>query len=241
MYILNLLEKSQAFECIERTGQTGEKCDIKITLKTGEKKSLQIKTLTKMKENSYYMTNGSKYPNNTLIAMISNDRLFFALEFSQNIIVKKLALSFGNNQSKYKDLMFKNVDLFIKKLILLIPNSCDYELLLGSNGMKEFKMFERLNEFCQNKDLTFERNDTNSNAIDFYINGIPMQGKYCSSNSKDALTYTVSMTKSCGTLKGKSKLKGKIIRVPYNIDDEFEYVVVEVGRFRKIKNGKKYR
>lgn len=233
IYIFNLLEKSQAFQYIEKTGQTNEKCDIKITLKTGEIKSLQIKTLTKLKKNTYYMTNNVKYQNNILIAMVSNDRLFFALEFSKNITVKNLSLPFDNTQSKYKDLMFKNVDQFVTKLIELIPRSCNYELLLSLNQSKEFKMFERLNEFCKNKNLIFEINNTNSDAVDFYINGIPIQGKYCSTNCNDKLTYNVSMTKSFG------KLKGRIIRVPYNIDDGFEYVVVEVGRFREITNGKK--
>lgn len=87
-------------------------------------------------------------------------------------------------------------------------------------------MIGRLEKFCIENNLLFTRNNTNSNSIDCYINNKPIQCKYCCLNTKNNKTFSVSVVKCNGVL------FGKVIKAPYNIDEAFDYIIVEVGGIR---------
>jgi len=151
--------------------------------------------------------------------MINKERTRFALQFAGKIKTKSLCLSFlGLQKTMYDDIMYKNEEIFIEKLIELIPQSIDYILDLTGDQKKEWDMFNRIENICKKFNYIYERNNTNSNSIDFYINRISYQGKYCSLNRKTGKTYCIHLQK--GT---RNFIK------PYNISDQFEYVIIEVG------------
>lgn len=107
IFIENLLVNTNFFKKIERTGQTGEKADIKVTLQNDQIKSLQVKTLSIDKvQNRHYATNKYEYPDDMVIVMVSSDRKFFAVEVYKKIKVTKLTLNFNSKTSKYKNIMF---------------------------------------------------------------------------------------------------------------------------------------
>lgn len=122
----------------------------------------------------------------------------------------------------------------LKKLIELLPYSTNYILDLSENHFKEYKMLERLKLFCELNNLSFLRNTTNGDTVDLFINSIPVQCKFCSFNDDKGLTYTINMKKASGLL------NCKIVSRPYDENDNFEFVVVELCGFKRIYNGQIY-
>lgn len=225
IYIENLLLNSNQFSIIDRIGQSGGKADIIVTLKTGERKCLQIKTLG-LYENpdSYYMNNSCKYPDDMLIVMVNRDRTRFALEFAKNITNSKLTLTFNYPNAMNADIMFTEEKEFLERMIELIPTSLNYSGFISSESiMKEYNSALRLEDWCKVRGYKYKRNITNGTTIDLFINDIPIQAKYRSINKGRAKTYEIHITKCAGTLNGKK------IPMNYTIDDPFEILVVEVG------------
>uniref|UniRef100_A0A6C0AD25 Uncharacterized protein n=1 Tax=viral metagenome TaxID=1070528 RepID=A0A6C0AD25_9ZZZZ len=229
-FLVDLLKKSAKFLNIEKTGQTSEKCDIKVILKNGKEKSLQVKTLSKI-SNGYSLRVDFKYEKDMLIAMVSQDRLCFVLEFYGNLKLTGYEFK-ADSKYKHSHMIINNEHDFCKILSNKIEQSSNYKQIISKTHFKEVKMFKRLKKFCDKNNFSFERNSTNGNTIDLFINNIPMQAKYTSLNmNKDEKrnTYKITMSKSCG------KLKGINVNRPYNQDDKFEYIVVEIGGTEKNK------
>ncbi len=223
-FIENLLKQQTCFLNVERIGFTSDKADIVVQLKTGEKKSLQVKTLTLNKsDGSYFMTNDAVYASDMLIVMLNQERTCFAVNFAGKICVKRLGLQFAFAKSKYRDIMFTDKNAFVTRLIELIPLSTTMVPTNTESVNKEIAMFGRLQQFCEDHDLQFRRNDTNGDTMDAFIEGIPIQCKFSSLPLDSPTTYHISMKKSAGRV-GKHAVKR-----PYSVLDEFQYVVVEVG------------
>lgn len=118
--------------------------------------------------------------------------------------------------------MYIDQNIFIAKLIQMIPQSIDFYPNMCKSVIKEYNSLQRLEHFCQMKSLNFRRNETNSNTIDCYINDIPIQCKFTSS-PKSQYNYQIRSSKFYGNLNGKQ------ITGPYSIEDPFEYIIVEIG------------
>lgn len=225
-YIVEILKTISEFVNIERTGQTGEKCDIKITLANGQQKSLQVKTLTYSQiEDRHYLDNSKLYKSDMLLCAISKDRKFYLLAPAGKLDGGKVTICFNNiskSRSKYKKFMFDNIDNFIEALKTEVPKSCDYELILAPKNQLEYNMFINLEEFCNSNNWVYRRNDTNSNTIDCYINDIPIQCKFISLNSSKN-SYNIPMRKCFG------RCKEKRVKKSYDSTDPFEYVIVAIG------------
>jgi hypothetical protein len=234
-YVKNILEETNLFSKVERIGFTGDKADIIVTLLNGTKKSLQVKTLSKMNNKGrptlkdvYCIRNHTEYDGNMLYVLVNKNRDRFALDFSKNLKAICVELRFLSKTSKYKDIMYTDKQKFINKLIELIPLSTDYEgPNLSSDANKEYLSILRLEERCENEEKEFKRNNTNSNSVDCYINNIPVQMKYISLNAEHAYTYELKLAKSSG------RINGQQIRGPYSVDDLFEYIIAEVGGTEK--------
>lgn len=94
-FIYNLLKNHKDIKDIKLVGYLGGFADIIIKLnncKNDYYYLLQVKTITKINETSYYLTNDKIYQNNLLIAMVDNSHRYFAIEFYGNINVKRLSL-----------------------------------------------------------------------------------------------------------------------------------------------------
>ncbi len=221
-YVENLLVLTSKFSEIERVGNTGDATDIIVTLNSGIRKAIQIKSMIFIKNDRYSVGFSQDYPEKMLIVMINETKDKFALVYKGDIKVTNLSLSFNYKRAKYKNIMYTDQTIFLEKLLELIPNSCDYtEFVSSSSTAKEYYSLKRLKQWCIEKKLEFERNETDGNSVDCFINGIPMQHKFKSLNYGH--TFKIPAVKSAGTLKGKE------IKRPYSIDDPFEYFVVEIG------------
>jgi hypothetical protein len=222
-YISDLLKNTGKYKDVEIVGNKGGKGDIKIVNMDDTCNFIQIKTLTKTKnkEDYFYMTNESVYDNNMLMVMLNKERNRFALEFAGKITVKRLTLPFSYEKSKYSNIMFKDENIFLNKLIELIPLSVKINEVNG-NVNKEIEMFERLEKFCKLKGITFLRNSTNGNTIDGTINGHTFQAKFRSDSGIQRETISIDSQKSSG------RDGNRLIRRNYEMGD-FEYMIVEAG------------
>ena len=228
-FITNLLLDTNKYKNVKTIGNLGTKSDVAITHIDNSINYIQIKTLTKNRKNSYYLTNNSKYPDNMLIVMLNKEKTCFALEFSGNIKVKRLSLSYDYKKSKYQNIMFTNIEKFTSKLIELIPQSCNTDNSSTLSIDKEQISLLRLKKICDNNNLKYEKNKTNGDTIDCFINNFKIQAKFVSTNCKNTATYNVTSNKSCG------RLKGKQIKRNYE-ENDFDMIIVEVGGIKDNEN-----
>jgi len=220
-YIFDLLKNTNIYKELDIVGNKGGKGDIKIIHNDDSINYIQIKTITFTKEETFYMTNDHVYDDDMLIVMVNKKRDRFALEFAGKIKVKRLSLSFKNQKGKYKDIMFKNKEDFLNKLLELIPLSTKINEITSLIS-KEIDMFIRLETFCKENGMKFTRNSTNGNTVDGFINGYTFQGKYRSDNGIHRKTYSIDSNKSSGRINGKNRVKN------YEVGD-FDFIIVEVG------------
>jgi len=223
IYILNLLLNKNIYKDVKRLGNMGSNADISITHFDDTINYIQIKTITKILNNkdSYYYTNDHKYPDNMLIVMLNKSKDRFALEFHSNIKVKRLSLSYDYKKSKYKDIMFTDLNIFFKKLIELIPMSTRINNIYSCIS-KEIASLYRFEKFCKTNNIDYKRNITNGNTIDGTINNFNFQEKFISKNYKNRLTYMITSSKSAGRLNNKN------IKRPYS-ENDFDYIIIEIG------------
>jgi hypothetical protein len=230
-FVYNLLKNHPDIKEIKLVGHLGGFADIVIKLnncKNDYYYLIQVKTLTKINETSYYLTNDTVYQNNLLIAMVDNSHKYFAIEFAGNINVKRLSLYFNYNKSKYLDIMFRTEQEFTNKIFELLYKSQfvdNIDKILSEQQKKEFYMRERLKQKCKLLNLLYVDNNHNYNTVDCYINNIPIQLKYSSLNQNYRNTIQITMRKSLGSY------KGKILKQSYHIDDEFKFVIIELDTY----------
>jgi len=233
-YITNILKNSDKFKEVFTIGYLAGSADISITLQNGDIVYLQVKTLTQQKkkkqllENSYYMSYDTLYDDDLLIALLNKERTKFVVEFAGNLKIdrdlkkgSKIGFTFNSTLSKKnKDIMFTDEKSFLNNLVCNIPKSSKFNKVCDS-VQKEINMHKRLEEFCLKNNMTFKRNEINSNAVDCYINNYRIQTKFVTLNYPTSSTYGVSNTKSNGVDK----------QIPYRFDD-FDFMIVEVGGVR---------
>lgn len=221
-YITKLLINTNKFKNVNNIGNEGGKSDIIITNTNETINHIQVKTLTSLKkDDSYYITINCTYPENMLIVMLNKERTRFAVDFARNITGKRPNLSFGSKKSKYKDIMFKDVNIFLSKLVKLIPLSCNFNIVNDCIKLEKESLF-RFEQFCIDKNLEFKRNKTNGDTVDFFLNGFRGQAKFVSKNDIIRATYQVKSQKSCGSL------NGKFISRNYE-EKDFDFIVIEIG------------
>ena len=222
IYFCKLLE-SMDYKNVINLGNIGATSDIHIITHEDKNYFIQVKTLTHTRGDDYYLTHDiGKYPDNMLIVMVNKERTRYAIEFAGNIKAKRMALPFNSKKSKYLNIMYTDLKIFKHKLKTLIPLSRT-ELEFSSNTIKkEYEMLNRLESFCNDNNMIYKRNLTNSQPWDGTINGHKLQAKYVSIPYETQLTYAISSKKCAGIFNGKATYRH------YDVGD-FEYAIVEIG------------
>lgn len=184
---------------------------------------IQVKTLTLNKNGSYCVNMRSHYPDNMLIIMVDKERRHFAIDYAGNIKPAVLHLSFKecNVNSKYKNIMFTDINQFKNKIKELMVKSCT-QIKFSGAIYKEFLMMQRLETFCVTNNINYIRNTTNGNVIDGNINKYRFQAKFVSTNQPTSCTYPVTFSRNYG------RLNGQEICAAYNVGD-FDFAIIEVG------------
>jgi len=216
------LKETGKYKNVEKLGNIGGTGDIKITHFDNSVNYIQIKTMspTKSEIDVYSITNSKKYPDNMLFVIVNKERDRFGLFFFSEIKkIKTLTLRFLSDKTIYKNNLYTDLKDFIEKLNSLIPNSSDKNEMSKNNRL-EYEMVERFSEYCKNNDLVFNRNETNGDTVDGFINDYRIQLKFCSLNRKT--NYCINSVKSAGIL------NGKFIKRNYE-EGDFDFAIIEVG------------
>ena len=115
LYVENLLKAMNCYEKVTGLGSLGGNADISITIDNKVYYS-QVKTLIHERKDVYRAYDVDGYPDDMLIIMVNKERTRFALEFAGNITQTDLSLSFSSTTSKFKHIMYTDLDLFKHKL-----------------------------------------------------------------------------------------------------------------------------
>ena len=228
-YFVSLLQKTGWYKNVEKLGHLNGKGDIKITYNDDTFNYIQVKTLSVQieEQNSFKVHKVKAYPPDMLIVMANIKRDKFALEFSGNLKVKDGLLITFKKKTKYDYMSYylgdedkeKDENAFLRKLKELVPFSSKVNHL-SKTCKQEVDMINRLQEYLQRFGLTLERNTTNSNTVDGYINGHRIQLKSKIKNATER-TYRVSCNKNAGMVDGAR------IQKPY-MENDYDYIIVEV-------------
>jgi hypothetical protein len=226
--IYNIYNECKDITDLQCIGYTGNTFDIifKFKDKPNKLRGIQVKTLTyKERDQTYNLKLCGQYKSDTVFVGVHTEDNVYCLLRADDVKVKNISFSTKENtKSKYKDFLYKSEkfkkfkkDLIeISKRTTYIKNIKDY---FSESNLQEYESLERLEEECIKNGLTYERNKTNSNVIDCYINGYKIQHKSCS-HKRSAGSYTCSIKKS-GHVNGKDKQ-------PYTDKDGLDFFIFEI-------------
>lgn len=224
-YIFQLLVSLDIFPEVELMGSSNCDTDIKVSLNNGDKKCLQIKTLSNRNcpNTEVYRACNLLYRRNILIVMANEKRNKFCLGFSEQFKCSDVWFDF--DKMNYPNLMYDNIDIFTKKLVQLVQESVNFDIIIASATVKiELECMERLKLWCEKNSLSFKRCDNHASSIDCYINNISVQVKCRKGDSRSNIhtkNFNVRINKGAGK-------KINRIRQPYEPGD-FEMLIVEIN------------
>ncbi len=222
IFIADLIRNTGKYKQVEKIGQGGCTADIKVTHFDDTFNYVQVKTLTKRADliSGYTCRKTNKYPDDMLLIFVDNTRKFFAMDFEENLKINDVLFNY-NGRSDYSNIMYTDPNLLLEEFHELIKFSTQVNTY-NATYRKEKEMLERLEAYCKANNMKYEKNTTNSNTVDGYINGHSFQAKYKGKDEKKKHIFRVNFVKNAG------RLNGKFIKKPYEKGD-FEFFIVELG------------
>jgi hypothetical protein len=205
---------------VEEIGQTTDKTDTKITLETGEVKSIQVKTMTQITSDRLSCCVKQRYAPRMLLVMVNRNRNRFAVAYAEDIDVDCPTFS----STKRVHLQCWDQPTFLTRIRSLLPGAADYVQDVSVAASKELGMNQRLTQVCLQRGISVVRNGSNGNTIDGWVGDIPVQCKYRSfgqTSRKGVCTV--------GAVKGSGMLNRRLIQRPYHEDDPWKILIVELG------------
>ena len=225
IYVTELLLNSDKYKIVERIGHVGSDSDISVTMFDNTIHQIQVKTLTYDAENIYHVVL-KDYPDDMLLVLVNKERTRFACIFMRETDnVDCLKLTFDYQFSKFKNKLFKNKEDFLSYLHTKIPYSTSLTVA-SKSVMDEMESLKRLELYCKERGINFQRNSTNSNSVDLFLNGFRTQAKYVSLHTAESINYKVGNVKSAGRLTDNGITYQ--IKRPYH-EDDMDVFVVNVG------------
>lgn len=227
-YIVDVLLKENKYKSVSKIGNIGGDSDICVTHFDGLINQIQVKTLTKSKENVYYC-NLSKYPDNMLLVLTNKEEKRFAVMFARDTDnVQCLKLTFNTRFTKHFNRLFTDEKSFISYMVSQIPFSTQINKMCKTIE-EEAKSLERLEEYCKDRGIDYRRNTTNDNPIDLFMNDLRVQAKYVSHETIESQNYRVASRKHAG------RINGKDIKRPYE-EDDFDIFIINIGGTKEEPN-----
>ena len=225
-YVFNIMKNFKDIEDVQVFGSMGCLFDIVYKYKNDEYRALQVKTLIKDHNSSDIWRTTfetDQYFPDTLIVLVNEERSRFGLISYDKVNVKTLSLGFSRmNRGKYRHNKYIEEIKFSESLNRRSKSSSlfNIEKSFSDNIKKEYDSLQRLKDRCIERSISFERNTTNSDVIDCFINSKKVQCKY-TSIAKNYCKFNIY--KSNGSIDGVHQIQ------PYNENDPIDYFVFEVG------------
>ena len=220
-FIRDLLISTGRYKIVEKIGQNGCTGDLKVTHFDDSFNYVQVKTLTKKTDaiNAFSSRNTNEYPPDMLLVFVDNSRKYLAMDFDKNL--GNDAYFNFNDKASYGETKFDDQKLFLDKFHELVKLSTTVNSY-SESYRKEKEMLERFNQYCKARGILYQKNDTNSDTIDGFINGFSFQAKFKGKNREKRLTWKINFSKNAGRLNGKN------LRKAYEKGD-FQFYVIELG------------
>lgn len=218
IYIENLL-RQKGIDQVKRIGYTGNKYDIIYRFYGDMYRCLQVKTLIcKSHENDTWVVNfGTQtYEDDTLIVLVNEHKTRFCLMFFEELSSSSLYLSFKKN---YKYNLYTDEQTFISELFNKSRKSTLYYENIGysPNISSEMISIGNLEKICNEKGLSFRRNDKNYDVIDCFINSYSIQCKFSSYIQHSSYMFNLR----------KNLHKSRCI--PYDVSDNIDYFIFDLS------------
>jgi hypothetical protein len=227
-YVSALLKQHPDVNSVNDVGASGSACDHIVTMSTGRVVQMQVKTLTDNGPNYGKTSCKSGYDPNMLIAFVNLDRTGFGLIYAKNIVTLT-TITVNYNRSKNQQLKtFRDPKQFVQSLVAMLPHSTPFKSMsdtLAPNLRKEYEMGESLKSTAAMHGLHFTRAATNSTEIDGYLGSRAVQLKFTSYRPPAHLTFQVGSHRHGGRL-----AKHASIQLPYTVDCQFEFLIVQLGQ-----------
>ena len=208
----------------EMTGWCGDIFDLIVTTSDNIQRGIQVKKLSKVYGtiNSYKLRCEKTYPNNTLMVYINQEDCRFAV-FLCDQSIKNSSITFSDRVSYKSIKLFEDPKDFRQYILTVVKGAFDISNMqlkdrFYKTNLKEYLSIQRVKEFCIKHNLEYKPNYTRSSFIDFYIKGKAIQHKFSLYRRNNR--YEISLYKK------KNKKP-----VPYHIDDEIDFFLIEIGDY----------
>lgn len=225
-FVAEIMRGFKNVEDIKVIGNTGNMFDIIYKYPNDEYRAIQVKTLSKdnYSQDTWRVKIDQKYLQDTLIVLVNQERTRFGLIVFGNVTTTTISLGYKKlNKGKYRYCKYNDLVKFSVSLNRRSKYSSIYnvENSFSSSIKKEYDSLQRLQEQCKNNNLNFNRNTTNGNSIDCYINNYTAQCKYTSLMSGKYCRF--NLYKSNGSINGIHQNRC------YNEYDILDYFIFEIG------------
>ena len=223
-FVADIMRKFKDIEDVQVIGNTGSIFDIVYKYVNDDYRALQVKTLSyDHYGNDMWKTtfNPEQYPPDTLIVLVNEERTRFGLISYGKINVKTLSLGFKNmNRGKYRRNKYTDIVKFSDSFNRRSKCSTLFDVDKSFSELikKEYDSIQRLNDKCNEHKISFNRNSTNGNVIDCFINNKTAQCKYSSS-------VKFNLYKSNGSIDGVHQIQS------YNESDPLDYFIFEINGY----------
>lgn len=204
--------------------KTVEQSELTIEEQSEPIKKPQKRKYKKNYKDLYSMHYTKGYPDNMLILMANTEQTLFAAapagRFTSNPDFKYKV----DSTSIFRDILFIDVELFKNKIKEFLPSSCTELTFKGEDNKFKLKYesVQRFITFCKQHGISYVRNLDSKALHDGTINNKKIKLKYKSLNVENRNTYSISTSKSGGSVNGKP------ITIPLEIED-IDYIIAEIG------------
>ena len=182
-YIDSVLRTNPEIETVERMGNTGNTFDTIFKFRHETiLRGIQTKAMTRDAHiTGYYAIHvDSKYEDDTILTGANlEDSVYFVVPYS---LVKKLTKICFTPEGKWASYLYKDEKKFTEVLFEQIKSTTvikdnDPSHYLSREFKIEHDSLERLRKKCESLGLKYERNSTNTNPVDAFINSRTVQCK----------------------------------------------------------------
>lgn len=221
-YIEKLLLTISSIKRVKIIGQFGDQTDIIYELhdKPDIWYSLQAKTFSKNSIKGKWTANiKCNYGNDMLIVCCNIERTIFGAILSQYIPKSSWSICLSE-QSKYSQYIYTNLQMFKLHLKEMLLTSRIYVEKITDTQEQEKSSLLRLQKACEDEKLEFEYPTKTYGSYDCLINKNRIQCK--TTRNKAGKLYRINIGK------GGPKYNGKQRYLPYSIDDQFHFFILEI-------------
>lgn len=186
-------------------------------------RAVQIKHMTKKKDNEAYHFLMKPYPPQMLIVSVNSARDRFLVAFAKDLTKRDVDLTFTSRARTHNDKKFKSWESAVARIVELLPQTIATDELVNRyspSNLLEKEMIGRLKSACEGRGFSFRSPPNNGTVIDRFINNKPVQLKFTTVKSYQC--YVARIVAG----------NGQRVKCPYSATDPIDFLIIEVDGFK---------